>query len=384
MQTRNSIKSRLNVESLEDRTVPTYFGTGGGESIAIGDVLWSGTPAPANDVITGAGPGEAGLVRITNSSNLLLQSFYPFGASYKGGLTVASADVTGDGHADLIVGSGGKMTGTVKVYEYINGGLQLIDTLVPFGANYVGGVDVAAGNVTGLVVSPADDPGNPNQLVVGEMSGGSTVEVYGYDNVDAVQKFYQLRKFTAYPGFTGGVTLAVADISPTSVTGSNDAPQNYDSIITGMATSMPELAIWNAINPTVVLQAEYMAFNTQLASNRNGINVAAGDTSGALGAQIYVNLRGTGTIEVFDGQTSRILATLSTYPPTYGTQVNMAVGSIETNNPNQDDEEAGTAYIRDLVVVSANLNVNINQYQVPVEFLGALNSPAGLNGSKAL
>lgn len=382
MQTRNSIRTRLSVESLEDRTVPTYFGASGGESIAIGAVLWTNN-AP-NDIITGAGPGEPGLVKITNSSNILLQAFYPFGAGYTGGLTVASADVTGDGHADLIVGSGGRMSGTVKIYEYVNGGLQDLATITPFGPNYLGGVDVAAGNVTGLVWSPAFDPGAANQVVVGEMSGGSAVKVYGYDNVDPTQRFYQQRSFNAFPGFTGGVTLAVADINPTDVPLSNNAPQNYASIITGKASSMPELAIWNAINPTVALQAEYMAFNTNIASNRNGINVAAGDTSDQLGAQIFVNLRGTGTIEVLDGQTSQILATVSTYPPAYGTMVNMAVGSVGNNTPDEDDQETGAGAIRDLVVVSANLNININQYQIPVEFFGALFSPACLNGSKAL
>lgn len=378
--TSNRTRTRLNVESLEDRTVPTYFGASGGYSIAVGAVMEDIAGAGPNDVITGAGPGLPGIVRIASTSNVTLQTLYPFGTSYKGGVYVATGDIVGDGHIALICATGGKTVGTVKVYEFINGGMQLISTIEPFGPNYTGGIDVTAGNVTGLPVTAANATAT-DQLVVGMATGGSTVEVYGYDNYDntgGVGPLYQLRSFQAYaPSYKGGVTLAVADIDTAGTS-------NYESIITGMATTLPEVAIWNATQSTVTLQAEYMAFSTQVASYRTGINVAAGDTDGVRGAEIYVNLRGTGMIRVFDGQTSAILTTVETYPPEFGTMVNMAVGGIENYAPNEDDEVAGTFSLRDLVVVSANMPINLIQYNTPVVFLGAANKPAGENGSKAL
>jgi hypothetical protein len=372
------------VESLEDRTVPTYFGTSGGESIAVGPVLEvAGTVNYPNDIITGTGPGVPALVRIANTSNQLLQAFYPFGTSFKGGVYVATGDVTGDGQTDLIVSSGVGTVGTVKVYEAINGGLQQIASFHPFGSTYAAGVDIASGNVTGELVT-AGNTGAVDQVVVGMAHGGSAVKVYGYDDSTGTPGMYLLRSFTAYaPGYTGGVTLAVADIDSQVNTATDPYNHNYASIITGMATTLPEVAIWDAQGSTVSLRAEYMAFNTMIAANRTGINVAAGETDELRGGQIYVNLRGTGTIEVFQGESSAILATLSTYPPQYGTMVNMAVGGVaptDNTSPTEDDEAAGTYYVRDLVVVAGNISVA----QTPVYFSGALFSPAGLNGSKAV
>jgi len=381
MQTKNNNnRARLSVETLEDRTVPTYFGASGGESIAIGAVLSLPGPGP-NDVITGTGPGTPGLVSIRNSSNQLLQSFYPFG-NFTGGVYVATGDVTGDGHDDLIVSTGVGTTGTVQVYEYINGGLQLVSSFTPFGPNYSGGIDVAVGNVTGQVVTAgAAGTGAFDQIVVGMANGGSTVQVYGFDNSSGSSQFDMLRTFRAYgAGYTGGVTLAVANIDTQVNSPTDPVNHNYASIITGMATTYPELAIWNAQQPTVTLRAEYMAFSIAIPANRHGINVAAGDTDMQRGAQIYVNLRGTGTIRVFNGQTSAIITTFGTYPPAYGTMVNMAVGGITTYAPTQDDPVTPTYYLRDLVVVAANISFQ----QVPVDLPGKLGKPAGLNGSHAL
>jgi hypothetical protein len=379
MHTKNNTRTCLSVESLEDRTVPTYFGASGGESIAIGAVLSPPGVGP-NDIITGTGPGTPGLVRITSSTNQLLFSFEPFGASFKGGVYVASADVTGDGMDDLIVSTGVGTVGTVKVFEFINGGMQQISSFTPFGPNYVGGVDIAAGNVTGEVVS-ASNPGVANQIVVGMAHGGSTVRVFGFDDSSGTPQYDMIRSFQAYaPGFTGGVTLAVADIDTQVNSATDPVNHDYASIITGMATTLPEVAIFNAQDPTVTLRAEYMAFNPATPSLRTGINVAAGDTDGERGAEIYVNLRGTGIIKVFNGQTSALITMINTYPPAFGTMVNMAIGGVTTFAPTQDDEVTPTFSVRDLVVVAGNISVN----QVPVDEPGEIGKPAGLNGSHAL
>jgi hypothetical protein len=372
-------RARLGVEVLEDRTVPTFFGASGGESIAIGDVM-PFSLAPENDIITGNGPGEPGIVTIRSNTNILMQSFYPFGTAYTKGIYVASADVTGDGQDDIIVGTGAGTVGTVKVFEYVNGGLQLISTWLPFGPNFNGGVNVAAGNVTGPVVSAAD-PGQADQVVVGMASEGSTVGVFGYNNSGAVPTYYPLRAFIAYPGYTGGVTLAVADIDTQLNTPADPVNHNYASIITGESTGLPLVGIWSAQQPTVTLRAEYYAFNPAVAAYDHGINVAAGDTQAKRGAQIFVNPRGTGIIRSFVGETSAIFQTIiSTYPPQYATMINMAVGALNTFAPEQDDEVTPAYYARGLVVVGANIMIN----QTPVVFPGIVNKPATLNGSHAV
>jgi hypothetical protein len=372
---------------LEDRTVPTYFGASGGESIAIGPVMSQPGPGP-NDVITGTGPGVPGEVRITTGNLRLLQEFYPFGTSFEGGIYVATGDVTGDGTTDLVVSSGAGMSGTVNVYEFINGGMQLVSSFTPFGVNYTSGVNIAVGNVTGDIVTNTNQ-GNANQIVVGMAKGGSTVQVYGYDDNSGTPQYDMLSSFVAYgPTYTGGVTLATATIDTQVNTPSSTINHDYASIITGMASGLPEVAIWNAQGPTVLLRAAYMAFNTQIAANHVGINVAAGDTDGQRGAQIYVNAIGTGVIRVFAGQTSAIITTFQTYPPQYATAVNMAVGRIKYFSPVFDDMVAPAYYVRDLVVVAANTGtmdpLDNSVEQIPVDLPGVEKRPAGLNGSYAL
>jgi hypothetical protein len=379
MNTMNKQRTRLSMEHLEDRTVPTFFGASGGESIAIGDVM-PFSLAQSNDIITGNGPGEPGIVTIRSATNQLMQTFYPFGTAYTKGIYVASADVTGDGQDDIIVGTGAGTVGVVKVYEYVNGGLQQISTLLPFGPNFTGGVDVSAGNVTGPVIT-AGNPGAAAEVVMGMASQGSSVAVYGYNNTGDVPTYYPLSSFVAYPGYTGGVTLAVANIDTQVNTANDPFNHNYASIITGESTGLPLVRIWNAQQPTVTMRAQYYAFSTAVAAYDHGINVAAGDTDDKRGAQIFVNPRGTGIIRSFVGETSAIITTItSTYPPQYATMINMAVGAIGSFAPSQDDEVVGTYHARGLVVVGANIMIN----QTAVVFPGVVNKPATLNGSHAV
>jgi hypothetical protein len=285
--------------------------------------------------------------------------------------------VAGDGNDDVIVGTGQGTVGTVKVFEYINGGMQAVASFTPFGPNYSGGIDVAVANVTGEEVTAANT-GATDQIIVGMAHGGSTVKVYGYDDSSGTPDVYMLRSFLAFAStYTGGVTLTAADIDTQTNTATDPVNHDYASVIVGREVGSPVVEIWDAQDPTVTLRSRYDAFN---AANTNGVNVAAGETDGERGAQIYVNLINTDTVRVFDGETSAQITTFTTYPPKYGTAVNMAVGGVTTYAPTEDDETTPTYYERDLVVVAANISVN----QVPVDFEGLLGSPAGLNGSKAL
>ncbi len=71
---------------------------------------------------------------------------FPFGASYTGGVTAATADVDGDGNLDLIAGMASGGAG-VKVLKGPDLTTTLLDTTAFI--NFTGGVNVAGGDFDG-------------------------------------------------------------------------------------------------------------------------------------------------------------------------------------------------------------------------------------------
>src|SRR5439155_13300663 len=75
----------------------------GGVTVAAADVNGDGT----DDIITGAGPGGGPHVKVFDgASGALLASFFAYDAAFRGGVFVAGGDVDGDGRADIITGAG--------------------------------------------------------------------------------------------------------------------------------------------------------------------------------------------------------------------------------------------------------------------------------------
>jgi streptogramin lyase len=118
----------------------------GGVRVAAGNVSGSGHA----DIITAAGPGGGPHVEVFSGTNgALLRSFYAFGASFSGGVYVAAGDTAGDGFADIIAGTGAEtgQQANVRVFDGADG--SLLQNFVPYGSGYFGGVRVASFDVDG-------------------------------------------------------------------------------------------------------------------------------------------------------------------------------------------------------------------------------------------
>ncbi|OWK41085.1 SdrD B-like domain-containing protein [Fimbriiglobus ruber] len=221
----------------------------GGVRVAVADVNGDGTP----DIITVAGPGGGPRVEVFNGkTGAVMMDFMAFDSSFRGGLFVAAADVNGDGHADIIVSA--DTTGGPRVQVYSGADGSLLEDFFAFDPSQRGGVRVAAADFTGsghadIVLAtgpgvPAEvkvvDGMDPNtvladynpfevgytggvnvatgdfngdgtpDIIIGADTGSSRVEVFSGLTTTTLANF-----FAYEPGFTGGVRVAAQVVDKT-------------------------------------------------------------------------------------------------------------------------------------------------------------------------
>ncbi len=193
----------------------------GGVSVAVADVNGDGKA----DIITGAGVGSAAQVKVFTGAGLFnsqgkmiakpvaVQNFFAFETSFRGGITVAAGDVNGDGKADIIVGKGAGSTPEVKVFNVANGAMMY--DYYALNPNYSGGISVAAGDING--------DGRADIIVGASQGMTSQVRVFSGDNL--------LADYSAFGSSYHGARVATQDIDGDGirevivVTGPNSPPR---------------------------------------------------------------------------------------------------------------------------------------------------------------
>ena len=203
----------------------------GGVRVATGDVNGDGTP----DIVVAAGPGGSPTVRVFDGrSGSAIEELQVFDPSFIGGVNVASADFNSDGRDDVVVGAGTGGPSTVRVFDGASG--NLVKEFFAFEQQYVGGVRVATGDVTG--------DGHPD--IVASVGPGSLPEVKVFDG----RSTNPVGEFFAYPaGVTSGIFVSVADLDGDGV----------GEIITGTGPETPAvLKIFSGVDGEE--KAEYAPF----------------------------------------------------------------------------------------------------------------------------
>jgi virginiamycin B lyase len=246
----------------------------------------------------GGAPGHA---LVYKADNTLVADFQPFGAAYTGGISVAVADVNGDGFPDLIVGA---TSGNpdVRVYDgkdlakgtFSPDGKSLLAQFFAYGLDFNVGANVAAGDI---------EHNGFADIVTGATAGNPNVHVYR--GVDIARKQFDpngkslLTSFFPYAlQFNVGANVAVGDVNG----------DGYADIVTGATVGNPDVRVYNGqdlakgtFSPDgKSMLAQWFAYGLNF---NIGANVAVGDVNGdGFGDVITGASAGNPDVRVYSGK----------------------------------------------------------------------------------
>jgi hypothetical protein len=253
----------------------------GGLSVAAGDVDGDGTP----EIITApTAQGALPLVKVFSITGIQVASFFAYDQAFKGGVSVASADFTGDGHDDIVTAAGPGGGPHVRVFNADSG--LVVRNFFPFATTFSGGVNVAVGDVNNDSVS---------DIIVAQRQGGSPiVKAYNGANNQLLLSTNALANNTT---FAGGIHVASGDVN-------NDG---HDDIIVSTGTGiLGTVSVISGANAS-----RLMTFTPVTTSD--GITVASVDQDGDGNFDIVVgSTTSTGRrVTIYKGTNHTVLKTFS-------------------------------------------------------------------------
>ncbi len=242
-----------------------------------------------------------------------LAKFYAYETTYRGGVRVALADVTGDGVPEIITAPGRGRAPEIKVFSLVDavGGSsspQLLYRFLAYAANFTGGVFVAAGDVVGdgmadIVVTPARE----GSAVKGLKNGGTDVRVFENKvQTNGTAPFGgSPLSFLAFPPksignvkFIGGASVAVGDINGDVASGGKQ------EIVVGSGSGLrATVRAFNVAAGSPQLVRSWLPFSK---TARGGVFVAAGRIDNDLAADIVMSAAQAGgsVVEIYSGASS--------------------------------------------------------------------------------
>lgn len=242
----------------------------GGVNLSSGDVNNDGR----DEIITAPASLGGPHVRYFTKDGSVVGQLFAYAPSYRGGVSVASCDIDGDGKDDIVTGTDGAKAPHVRILRADG---SLINQFFAYPQAFRIGVTVACGDVTG--------DGNPEIVVSPQARGGPHVRVFT-PNGQLVSQFF------AYPAhFRLGLDLALGD---------TDGDGTKEIIVAPLTNGGPHVRRFNAQGQ---LLGQFFAYGANL---RTGITIEAGDTDGDGRDEIVTGTENGAAphIRIFDGNGS--------------------------------------------------------------------------------
>ena len=152
----------------------------------------------AGEIIVGTGYGATNEVRVFTAQGVLKYKFRPYDANFKGGVSVATGDINGDGIMEIITGAGKGGGPHVRIFT---GKGQVLGQFMAYESNFHGGIEVFAGNFD------YGAKANRDEIVVSPRAG-RLPEVRIFDG-----RAKMISSFLAYNNnFQKGLAVALSDI----------------------------------------------------------------------------------------------------------------------------------------------------------------------------
>jgi hypothetical protein len=164
---------------VESTPVPLRISYHGGDG---NDVTLTGISQPAYSV--GAGPGGGPQVNVYDGGGNLVRTFLAYEASFRGGVHVATADVTGDGVPDTVTAPGNGGGPVIRIWDGVTG--ALVREFLAYDGKFRGGASLAIANVfqtSGVpqIVTGPGPGGGPHVRVFDATTGAVRSEWLAYD-----------------------------------------------------------------------------------------------------------------------------------------------------------------------------------------------------------
>lgn len=266
-------------------------------------------------IVTAPDEGGPPLVRLYSPAGGRYREFFAYGDTFRAGVRVVVADLTGDGYPDLVTAPGPGGQPFVNVFEGRT--LRLERQHQVYGITFTLGVHVAVGDVTGN--------GAP-EIVVAPDAGGEP-----FVNVVDSQGGQQLLSFLAYGRtFTGGVRLALA----------NTHGDNHLEILTApQAGGAPFVNQFDGTTGSFVRQVQVYgeAFT-------GGIFLAAGEFTGGGFTDLAIGPGAGGApfVNLFEGSTGQFLRQFQAYGDAF--LAGVRVGAVDVNADGISDVATGPGH----------------------------------------